>query len=59
MQTRTQHQHPERIRGSLRALGACANRLISSDRDFEPYSGHCRQSAIPVNVRSAARGASG
>jgi anaerobic selenocysteine-containing dehydrogenase len=39
------------------ALGACTNRLIASDRDFEPYSGHCRQSAIPVNVRPAARGA--
>jgi anaerobic selenocysteine-containing dehydrogenase len=32
-------------------IGACTNRLIASDRDFEPYSGHCRQSAIPVNVR--------
>jgi anaerobic selenocysteine-containing dehydrogenase len=39
------------------AIGACTNALISSDRDFEPYSGHCRQSAIPVNVRPAARGA--
>ena len=38
------------------ALGACTNRLIASDRDFEPYSGHCRQSAIPVNVRSARAG---
>jgi anaerobic selenocysteine-containing dehydrogenase len=37
------------------AIGACTNALISSDRDFEPYSGHCRQSAIPVNVRPAAR----
>jgi len=38
-------------------LGACTNALIASDRDFEPYSGHCRMSAIPVNVRPAARGA--
>jgi anaerobic selenocysteine-containing dehydrogenase len=35
------------------ALGACTNLLVASDRDFEPYSGHCRQSAIPVNVRPA------
>jgi anaerobic selenocysteine-containing dehydrogenase len=38
-------------------LGACTNALIASDRDFEPYSGHCRMSAIPVNVRVAAPGA--
>jgi anaerobic selenocysteine-containing dehydrogenase len=38
------------------ALGACTNALIASDRDFEPYSGHCRMSAIPVNVRPAAPG---
>ncbi len=37
------------------AQGACTNRLIACDRDFEPYSGHCRQSAIPVNIRRAAR----
>jgi anaerobic selenocysteine-containing dehydrogenase len=40
--------------GKTPELGACTNRLIASDRDFEPYSGHCRQSAIPVNVRAAA-----
>ncbi len=31
--------------------GACTNRLVSSDVDFEPLIGQCRQSAIPVNVR--------
>jgi anaerobic selenocysteine-containing dehydrogenase len=43
--------------GADPGLGACTNRLIASDRDFEPYSGHCRQSAIPVNVRLAPPGA--
>jgi anaerobic selenocysteine-containing dehydrogenase len=40
--------------GSDPAQGACTNRLIASDRDFEPHSGHCRMSAIPVNLRRAA-----
>jgi anaerobic selenocysteine-containing dehydrogenase len=30
------------------------NRLVTTDRDFEPISGIPRQSAIPVNVRRAA-----
>jgi anaerobic selenocysteine-containing dehydrogenase len=33
-----------------REAGACTNRLVSSDVDFEPLIGQCRQSAIPVNV---------
>jgi anaerobic selenocysteine-containing dehydrogenase len=31
--------------------GACTNRLVVSDRDFEPNTGMCRMSAIPVNIR--------
>jgi anaerobic selenocysteine-containing dehydrogenase len=31
--------------------GACTNRLVANDRDFEPLVGMCRMSAIPVNVR--------
>jgi anaerobic selenocysteine-containing dehydrogenase len=30
--------------------GGCTNRLISSDVEFEPLTGQCRQSAIPVSV---------
>lgn len=33
--------------------GACTNRLIADDSDYEPLVGMCRQSAIPVNVRRA------
>ena len=32
--------------------GACTNRLVANDRDFEPLVGMCRMSAIPVNVRA-------
>jgi anaerobic selenocysteine-containing dehydrogenase len=35
--------HPE--------AGACTNRLVANDSDFEPLIGQCRQSAIPVNLR--------
>jgi anaerobic selenocysteine-containing dehydrogenase len=31
--------------------GACTNRLIANDSNFEPLVGMCRQSAIPVNIR--------
>jgi anaerobic selenocysteine-containing dehydrogenase len=33
--------------------GACTNRLVADDADYEPLVGMCRQSAIPVNVRRA------
>jgi anaerobic selenocysteine-containing dehydrogenase len=39
--------HPE--------TGACTNRLVANDRDFEPLVGQCRQSGIPVNLRPVAR----
>jgi anaerobic selenocysteine-containing dehydrogenase len=32
--------------------GACTNRLVADDRDYEPLVGMCRMSAIPVNVRA-------
>jgi anaerobic selenocysteine-containing dehydrogenase len=40
-------------RGGLAELevGSSTNRLVSTERDFEPVSGMPRQSAIPVNVR--------
>ncbi len=41
--------HPE--------AGACTNRLVANDRDFEPLIGQCRQSAIPVNLRPVRRAA--
>jgi len=31
--------------------GACSNRLVADDKDFEPLVGMCRMSAIPVNVQ--------
>jgi anaerobic selenocysteine-containing dehydrogenase len=31
--------------------GACTNRLVANDVDFEPLIGQARQSAIPVNLR--------
>jgi anaerobic selenocysteine-containing dehydrogenase len=42
---------PERADGNVRALGSTTNRLVTTQRDFEPISGIPRQSAIPVNVR--------
>jgi anaerobic selenocysteine-containing dehydrogenase len=36
--------------GALEA-GACTNRLVANDVDFEPLIGQARQSAIPVNLR--------
>lgn len=41
---------PERD-GDVRRIGSTTNRLVSTERDFEPISGMARQSAIPVNVR--------
>jgi anaerobic selenocysteine-containing dehydrogenase len=37
--------------GAKPQAGACTNRLVANDRDFEPLVGMCRMSAIPVNVR--------
>ncbi|MEE8312746.1 MAG: molybdopterin dinucleotide binding domain-containing protein, partial [Myxococcota bacterium] len=37
--------------GEVRNIGSTTNRLVSTERDFEPISGIPRQSAIPVNVR--------
>jgi anaerobic selenocysteine-containing dehydrogenase len=34
--------------------GACTNRLVADDKDYEPLVGMCRMSAIPVNVRALA-----
>jgi anaerobic selenocysteine-containing dehydrogenase len=42
---------PERADGAVRELGSTTNRLVTTQRDFEPISGIPRQSAIPVNVR--------
>ena len=38
--------------GEVRSIGSTTNRLVSTERDFEPISGIPRQSAIPVNVRA-------
>ena len=38
--------------GEVRRIGSTTNRLVSTERNFEPISGIPRQSAIPVNVRS-------
>jgi anaerobic selenocysteine-containing dehydrogenase len=40
-----------------RAVGACTNRLIANDSNYEPLVGMCRQSAIPVNIRRLPPGA--
>lgn len=37
--------------GAKPQAGACTNRLVADDRNFEPLVGMCRMSAIPVNVR--------
>ncbi len=44
----TEYEGPDALR-----RGACTNRLIADDSDYEPLIGMCRQSAIPVNVRRA------
>ena len=46
---------PERADGKVRELGSTTNRLVTTQRDFEPISGIPRQSAIPVNVRALTR----
>ena len=42
---------PER-EGDVRRIGSTTNRLVSTERNFEPISGMPRQSAFPVNVRA-------
>ncbi len=37
--------------GTKPQAGACTNRLVADDQNFEPIVGMCRMSAIPVNVR--------
>lgn len=39
------------LSASSAETGACTNRLVANDSDFEPLIGQCRQSAIPVNLR--------
>jgi anaerobic selenocysteine-containing dehydrogenase len=34
------------------SVGACTNLLVSSDVEYEPLIGQCRQSAVPVTVRA-------
>ena len=41
--------------GDVRRIGSTTNRLVPTDRNFEPISGIPRQSAIPVNIRALAR----
>ena len=36
---------------SVRAHGASTNRLVNDEVAYDPITGHCRQSAIPVRVR--------
>ena len=35
----------------IRAHGASTNRLVNDEVAYDPITGHCRQSAIPVRVR--------
>ena len=37
----------------VRAHGASTNRLVNDEVAYDPITGHCRQSAIPVRVRPA------
>ena len=37
--------------GDIRAHGASTNRLVNDEVAYDPITGHCRQSAIPVRVR--------
>jgi anaerobic selenocysteine-containing dehydrogenase len=39
--------------GSVRAHGTSTNRLVDDEHGFDPITGACRQSAIPVRVRRA------
>jgi len=37
--------------GDVRAHGASTNRLVNDEVAYDPITGHCRQSAIPVRVK--------
>ncbi len=37
--------------GNVREIGSSTNRLLATDKEFDPITGMARQSAIPVNVR--------
>lgn len=37
---------------SVRERGATTSRLVSDEEDIDPITGHCRASAIPVQVRA-------
>ena len=39
--------------GDIRAHGASTNRLVNDEVAYDPITGHCRQSAIPVRVKPA------
>jgi anaerobic selenocysteine-containing dehydrogenase len=39
--------------GSVRAHGASTNRLVNDEIAYDPITGQCRQSAIPVRVKPA------
>ena len=39
--------------GSVREHGASTNRLVNDEVGYDPITGQCRQSAIPVRVRRA------
>ena len=39
--------------GELRSIGSCTGRLVASARDYDPYTGIPRMSAIPVSVERA------
>jgi hypothetical protein len=40
--------------GDVREVGANTGRLVSVERDYDPYSGIPRMSAIPVQVEALA-----
>jgi anaerobic selenocysteine-containing dehydrogenase len=44
---------PERDH-ALREIGSNTGRLVANDRDYDPYSGIPRMSAIPVDIRRSA-----
>jgi hypothetical protein len=41
------------LHSDVRSAGSNVNRLIPTDRHFDPITGMVRLSAIPVNVRAS------